>query len=466
MKLKKKSINRNIVLNVLGTAILQGINFFSAPIFSRALGTANYGVVSVYITWVNLAATVLSLQVGSSIAMARNEFSANEQLPYRSSVLAMALCNYGVAFVILLLLLDPLSGLLRLHKWLLIFAFFHSFGLFCVSFLNVIFTYDFKADKNLILSIVISVSTIALSIFLIQFFPANINYWGRIIALTIIYSISSLIICVHFFSTGKTFFNARYWKLCFPLSFPIIFHSLSGLLLSQSDRLMLRQISGDSCAGVYSLATTFTAVLSTIWNAFNNSWVPFFHQYSREKNYQEIRKCTKNYLELFTVLSIGFMLLAPEVYHVFAAEEYWEGTDIISISAIGIYMVFLYSFPVNYEFYKKKTNIIAIGTVLAAVINIILNFYFIQQMGLFGAALATTIAHTLQFIFHHICAQYLIGEGDYQFELKEAVFSLFLVISVLLINRFVFLSWQIRWMCGFVLGCWELCQIKKRKTIF
>ena len=45
----------------------------------------------------------------------------------------------------------------------------------------------------------------------------------------------------------------------------------------------------------------------------------------------------KNYTELFTVLSLGFILLAPEVFRLFASTEYWNGMDSVSYTHLDVY---------------------------------------------------------------------------------------------------------------------------------
>ena len=61
MRNAKKSWNKIAIINLVSTIVLQGIAFFSAPIFSRLLGTSNYGIISVYRTWVSLAATITDI---------------------------------------------------------------------------------------------------------------------------------------------------------------------------------------------------------------------------------------------------------------------------------------------------------------------------------------------------------------------------------------------------------------------
>ena len=104
--------------------------------------------------------------------------------------------------------------------------------------------------------------------------------------------------------------------------------------------------------------------------------------------------------------------------------------------------------------------------ILAALCNIVLNYFFIQSMGYFGAAVATAIAHGLQFGFHYICARFVIRKGEFPFGLKMLLpYAVpFLAVAVLctVSQDYALLRWGI----GAALGLWEVYRSIKRKKIF
>lgn len=468
MLLTKKNTNTITLYNILSTLILQGLSFISSPIISRMLGTENYGIASVYITWVSLFATVFGIQTQSTIAVAKNEFGDDEQRSYQSSILGLSLCTYLICSVIILSLSNSISKLLGLQVTIVLLTLVQGFGQLCVTFINIKFTYDFNAGKNFILTLIVSISSLSLSFLLILMWDQSTNYWGRIIGQAIPYFVLGVAICVYVFALGKTFFSKKYWMFCLSLCLPIVVHNISNLILNQSDRVMILAISGSSAAGIYSLAYNFASVLSSIWYALNNSWVPFYYEYTRQNDTQKLMYHAHNYLELFTVLACGFVLFYNEVYHIFAGSEFWEGTKLISIFSIGFYFMFLYSFPVNYEFYHKKTRLIAVGTILAALINIVLNYIWINSFSIYGAAFATMISYGFQFAFHHICASWIIakGGGNYPFKFKLFLPYCICFFIVNLFSSFFNNLWILRWLIGFALGLFELFRIVKRKAIF
>ena len=460
-------MNRNKVTlyNIASTIILQGLAFISGPIFSGALGTNNYGIASVYLTWVQIASTVFSLQAAGTIAIARVNYPEDEQERYQSSVFTLATLSYACFSVITLIVSVLCSSRFGLSVPMVVFGLAQGWGLYCVTAMNSKFTYEFKADKNFILSVTTSVLTIGVSLLLIHLFPEETNYWGRIIGQSAVYSLIGVFLFIYILKKGRTPFDRKYWKFTLPIAIPTIFHLLAYIVLNQSDKVMLQHMVSNSAAGIYALACTFAAVLNTIYHALNNSWVPFYYEYTKQDQIEEMRKHARNYIELFTILSMGFILLAREVFHLYAAKSFWDGTDLIPMFSIGYYFVFMYSFPVNYEFYNKKTKTIAIGTGGAAVCNIILNYFFIKFWGIQGAVIATAVSHGAQFAFHTICAK-RIESGKYPFYMKDFIWGFAAVCLTCVFYMFTRELWLLRWGVGALLGVYLLYKVMKRKEIF
>lgn len=462
MPKKLKDQNKIALLNILSTIILQGLAFFSSPYFSRTLGAANYGIVSVFNTWVQVITIVYFVRMNGAIVMGMTEYSDEEQAGYQSSIFALALFVF-MGFSVLTLMI--VSAVNPTNLWLVVMMLLQAFGMFCVTFANSKFTYEFRADLNFIMSVGISITTIIFSVLLIKEFSAESNYWGRIYGVTIPYVVSGIIIAVFIFYKGREVISFKYWTYALPLAIPMVFHSISVIILNQSDRVMLKYIQSNSIAGIYSLAYTFSNVINVCWSALNNTWVPIYYDNTKAKKVDVIKHQTKNYLELFTVLCIGFMLLTPEVYSIFASEEYRLYTSLIPVFVIGYYFIFLYSFPVNYEIYYKKTRIIAIGSTAAALINICLNVVLIKSWGAYGAALATFISYMLQFVFHYYVAKHVIKEGECPF-----TFNIFIpYIVVVFAFGFISVSWAVwyfRWILAMLIGLFEGIRLLKRRTVF
>lgn len=457
--------NKVALFNILSTVILQGLTFISGPIFSSLLGPNNFGIASVYLTWVQVASTVFSLQAAGTLAVARVNFPMEDQEKYQSSVMCLSTLSYLCFSLITIFAACIISNRFSFSVPMVIFGLAQGWGTYCSNVVNSKFTYEFKAGRNLILSVTSSVLVIGVSLVLVKVFPSEINYWGRIIAQSVVYTSIGLILFIYLLKRGKTVYNKEYWKFTLPITIPTIFHLLSYTVLNQCDKVMLQSMVGNSMAGIYSLACYFGGVIKTIYSALNNSWVPFYYEYTRQGKIDEMKRHARNYIELFTILCMGFILLSREVFHIYANESFWKGTDLIPLFTLEYYILFMYSFPVNYEFYNRKTKTIALGTAGAAIFNIVLNHLFIKMLGISGAAIATAISRVLQFVFHYICAKRLPSK-DFPFQIREFIPGLLAVCFVCIVYVFTKDLWFVRWVLGAGLGVWLLLRIVKRREIF
>lgn len=460
-----KNKNRIAFLNFLSNLLLRGISIFSAPVFSRLLGTSGYGIVSVYNTWTRILGVLLPMQSNLTLVNAKVEFSEEEQEKYQSSVLSMSLLGFAVAFVICGLFLKPISTAIHLPGALVFLMLLQAFGNFATSFAGSKYTYEFKAGRNLFLSVGITLATLALSLVLVLNLPQENRYLGRIWGNVIIYAGVGAVLAIGILWRGRTFFRWDYWKFCMVLALPMVFYSLSDMLLAQSDQIMLQTMMDSTNVGLYSLAYTFSNVLFTIFHSLNNTWVPFFFDDMKNGEREKIRESAVNFLELFTILAMGFVLLAPEVFRIYAGREFWGGMNLIPLFSMGYYLNFLCTFPVNYDYYKHQNKMVALITIFCAVANLGLNYIFIQMYGALGAALATTTSHFLQLALHHIYAAHILGKGEYPYPVKlwggYGLFFLAAFFAAYLLSG----SWIARWGIGAVLGLWELYRIYKRRSL-
>ena len=114
----KKSQNKVAFFNFLSVVLLRGISLFTAPIFSRLLGTEGYGMVSIYTIWVSAAAIVLTMQVQGTLPTAKVEFPEGKQDAYHSSILFLAFLFFAGCSALIMVFIDPVSRILGIPKLL------------------------------------------------------------------------------------------------------------------------------------------------------------------------------------------------------------------------------------------------------------------------------------------------------------------------------------------------------------
>lgn len=465
--LDKKNVNSQTFFNIISTVVRTGVAIFTLPVFAKLLGTAQYGKYNVYLSWFNVLTCIIALGCGQGLQTGMYAFKENYSR-FRSSILLGGTCMCFLSTAIGLLAYGWIASYFSLPFYVYILLFVEATASFVIGFSNIAWIYEKKANLNMIVSLTIVISTMLLSLVFILNWPKNREdlYLGRVLGIALPNIVLAIVIWFAIFLKQPAGFVKRYWSYSFAFGIPTMFHLLSHQVLISSDRIMMERFSiPDSEIGIYSFFYTFVSLLTSILGALNNSWVPFLYEDLNKKAYSKLNKRVFNYVQVFTVLSCGFILLSREVGLFFADIEYWPGLPLIPILVIVVYCTFIYQFPVNFEFFKGKTRIIATGTIIAAAENIILNAILIPNYGMYGAVIATLISYITLAIVHVIIVN-VWREEKYPLTFRPILYGLIAV----LISSIIFYTlkdyWILRWSLGALLGCYLLLSIKKRASVF
>ena len=404
-KIFSNSLIKNGAYYTLGTFILQGINFLTLPLYTRVLTTRDFGITSLYTAWQSVVVIFLCLQTFSTIQNAKVTYEDEEYREYNSNIVVLSFISFFIFAVIIMGFSKQFSKLSGLSVNLIFLMLLHSFFTLGVTFKNTILRFDGKAEKQLFISMFYTIFNVGLSLFFITSVPGIEKATGKILGAVV----PSIILGGYFYLEiilkTKPTFKKEHFIFCLTLGLPLILHNLSHIVLTSSDRMMIEKFIGLEETGIYGFTYTIGTILSTAAGAFGSAWVPWYFERLKREKYDEIKIYSKNYLDFFTLVTVGFIFISPEIVRFMGSTDYWIGKYFLPWIIFGCYFIFLYSFPVNYEFYVKKTNYIALGTSLSAVINLVLNYIFIPTYGSFGAALTTLASYFFLFVFHETIAR-------------------------------------------------------------
>lgn len=458
-----KSISKSVMWQLLGKLSLQGISFFTIPVFTRILTPEDYGYTALYSSWSSILSLVIGMQTSGSIGNARINKDIKIQ-EYLSSIMSISILSFLPFFILSILFNNFFAQYLSIRRDLVILLVFQSFFNYVISFQISKFDVYKQVEKSTLLSFFQTLLSVSLSLLFVLYMK-NDKAIGKIYGHAIPVILFGFFICVIVYIRGKVLWNSSYNRFCLSFSVPLILHGIGHLIFTQCDKIMLQKLQNTEVLGIYSIACTLSNVLVIIMGALNTSWVPFYYDYKSKNDVDSILIHTKQYLKLFTIITMGFILMVFEVFKIMTPEEYHSGLLLLPIFALSSYFHFLYLFPVNNEFYYAKTNYIPIATIIAAVSNFIINAILIRPYGIFGAILGTLIAQIMLFIFHFLISRYIIHE---KFEYNITLFlpGILLIIVITIITYCLRSFWYIRWMLAFILGIYLLKDILIKKSIF
>ncbi|WP_026510596.1 lipopolysaccharide biosynthesis protein [Butyrivibrio sp. LC3010] len=463
----KVSVNSQVIYNVVGIVIRSSVVFFTMPLFTRILGTVEYGKFSVYSSWMAIIICFIGLNVSAGLSKGYYKFS-NEYYQFRSSVIMLGVISCFFVTIFLMVCYPAIARFIKFPISIYFLLLCEATAQFILNFANLAWTYEKKAKLNMLVSVCILIATTLLALVLLKYNWLNLEYryYARVIGGAIPQIIGAICIFLAFVWRGKKIYCKKYWNYSLSIGIPLIFHLVSQQILGQSDRVMMQMMNIDSSQiGIYSFVYSFTGFLTIILSALNNAWCPFYFDCLSNCNYDKLEEMIRNYVEIFTSLVGGFLLLSREVVRFFADESYQAGDDLIPVIVIAIYIIFSYQFAVNYEMFYEKPRIIACGTVIAALINVFLNYLWISKYGMVGAAFATLISYFLLAILHFVVV-FSWEKNKYPMTIKYNFIGFFIVIILCLVFHFAKGLIILRWGLACVIGCSVIYKVYSRKTIF
>lgn len=381
---------------LFGNLFNKGFSFLTVPIFTRILSTADYGVVTTYNAWVSILTIVLSCAIYMGIRLAFVDYK--DQVDEFLSVCCFF--NVLVTAIATVLILGAVWLLgIEIDIRILLACILQSFaaGILLNYTQFQMMKYAYKSRTMLL--VLPPLVSIVSSIFLISLMDAQ-KYMGRILPTSGVHLIFALgVLCV-VFSRGKTLINKEYLRFALKISAPLIVHGIALSILSQSDRMMITWLADSSQTGIYSLVYNFSTIAVVLTTTIEGVWVPWFLRKMGESKQEEINHLAKDYIFFMGSLMVCIIMVGPEIIKLLAAEAYWEGISIVPPIIFANYIVFMYTMYVNIEHYHKKSAYITLNTLIAALINIVLNLLLIPHFGYVAAAYTTLAAYLISFLLH------------------------------------------------------------------
>lgn len=392
----------------------KGISFLTTPIFTRLLTTEQYGIVSVYNTWVELISILCTFNLffgGFNNGMRDYKDRRDE---YLSAIQGLVTAITACWIVVYLIGQTFWNQLFELPASIIMLMFVQILMSSALSLWAARERFEFRYKQLVVITIANTLMGAVIPIVAIILAPKAYGAYARIIA----NAISIICVCgcvyIHNLVKGKLFFSKELWKVAFLFNLPLLPHYLSTMILNHSDRIMISKMVGSSEAAIYSVAYSAAMILNILATSINQSFAPWIYGEIDKKSYKDIAKVGN---AMFAGVALVLMMLiafAPEAIYVFAGSKYADAVKIVPSVAASLYFVFMYQIFANIEFYYKRNKFIAYASMSGAVLNLILNYFGIKFFGYIAPGYTTLICYIVFGVAHYlfmrrICKEELNG---------------------------------------------------------
>ena len=408
------------------------LSFITLPLFTRLLTTEQYGQYTIYSSWQGILMIFLTLNLayGSfQTAMVKFEDRRSE---YITSIQGICLLLSLVFFAIYL----PFRNL-----WNQLFELPTLLVLLMVS--EIIFTtatqlwmernrFEFKYKSVVAITLLTSILSPILAFILVS--STDEKGYARIVGYAGVNILVGLIIFILNSKRGKKLYNKGFWKYAFGFNIPLIAYYLSQVIFNQSDRIMISHMTGTGEAAMYGVAYNLAMILTFVLNAINGSYVPWI--YGKIKKGRGIENKP---VSIVLIILMGLMILcviwfAPEIILIMAGKKYEAAIYVVAPVAMSLLLLFYCQLFINVEFYYEEKKMLVYGSVGAAILNIVLNYFLIPLFG-FVAAGYTTLASYIVFALSNYYTMRLVlkrrnlPDNMYDYKVLLWLFIVFMIVG-------------------------------------
>jgi O-antigen/teichoic acid export membrane protein len=268
-------------------------------------------------------------------------------------------------------------------------------------------------------------------------------------------------------------------KDLFKFSLPFIPNLPLGWILASSDRYFIVHLLSLSENAIYSVAYSLVNVLSLFYIPLGFVAYPLLVDFWEKNQKNAVRdileKSTRIYI-FFVIPSIfGLLVLGSKLILMLATSDYIVQPTLILWISLGILFLGFEQINVYIIHLIRKTYYTTIIVSIAAVINIVLNYFFIKVIGIEGAAISTFISYLFLATFVAFLARKELHYSfDIKFTLKCILASLIMFIiiqqvaitSILMVLLVILLAVTIYLILVIILRCFTREDIKDIKHIF
>lgn len=414
-KIIEKYKNLNIVVKAsiwftLCSIIQKGISVITLPIFTRIMSIEQYGEYNIYLTWYNIILIIVTLNIHSEIFnKGLSEHSSNMDR-YTANQSGLLTILTLIFLVIYLIFHKAINNLLNISTLLMIVMLAEIWESSIISFWRAQKRFEYSYKIIVIVSLLCTIFSPIIGIIAVLISAHKVE--AKVISTMLIPFVVAVVI--FFLNKEKKYClkNIVWWKKSVLLSLPLIPHYLSLILLNQSDKLMINHFNGSAKAAIYSVAYSAGFLMVIINNSINNSFVPWCYNKLKENNFARFNTIISSMIFIVMVMNLLLIWIAPECIKIFAPSEYSSAIWCLVPIAMSVFFSYLYTLCVDFEIYFEKNHYIAIASIFATILNLLLNYIFIPKYGFLVAGYTTLISYIAMSILHYIFLLKVLKNND------------------------------------------------------
>lgn len=374
--------------------------FFVGIWIARYLGPEQFGVLSYAESMVYLFTAVAILGLDQIVVRELVKQKEKQRL-ILGTTFALRLLGFILMVFMLLMTLQILDNDKATNTIVYIIA----GSVFFKSISGIDYYFQSKVNsKYVVIATSIAVGIAAIVKVLLILNKADLIYFAYVYGLESICIAIGLILVYYYKKQSilKWEFSVEMAKYLLKKSWFLVIGAIAAAIYFKIDQVMIKEIIDERATGLYSVAVKLSGIWLFVTVAITQSVFPSLVEL-RKKNkevfMQRLQQLYDLLIKIAIVVSVLYTIFAGFIVELLFGIEYIESATVVTIYIWSIVFVFLSNGSWSYYLNENLEKFASIRLIVGAVINVVLNIYFIELFGLTGAAYATLISYAISGYF-------------------------------------------------------------------
>lgn len=389
-----KKLSKEVLIYGINSGLKALVPVLIIPILTRYLSPSEYGTLSLIEVSILFILPFITLNCSGAIKVEFFKLNHTELRNYISDAIGISILSFLTASLFFFAISEYLSQLLDLPSFIIVLLPVFVILRLISTIVGVLLQVQQKALHFASFTLFQTIIDFSLSILFVVLY--KFGFLGRLAGTYGAFLIATGIGFLLLYRMKLINFRPKfkYVKDILRFGIPLIPHTIGGAILAMSDRYFIIFFEGNENVGYYTVAYQLSALMLLVATSVNLAWTPFLFKHLKEGTpaaYKIIKDVLKVLIILFLGVGLCVYLGSDLLFYIFSDPSFYSAKDFFPFLLIGFVFQSLYTIFSVFLFYEKKTFLLAKITMGGAILNLILNYYFILEFSTIGVAYATAI---------------------------------------------------------------------------
>ena len=426
---------------VISTFLVKGLSFITTPVFSRLLSKEAYGEFSNFASWQALLLIITSAEMQNTVARAYYDFKEDFD-GYVSSVTIFSCGVTILCYGLFLLCRNWIYNIVSIPPQYVHILFFMLMFQACkqIYMAKERTLYRYKSVAAISVVNLLVPTLIAVVLVLMVQEPQRLG--ARIYGFYLPSALIGVGCAAVMLWRCKTI-RWKYCKYAIILSVPLMMHYLTAHLLTSSNTIVTKWVLGAEAVSSVSIASSTNHILTILLQAVSGAVTTWLMDNMEQENTKMARKGTLLYVAGIAVVSVGVMLLAPELIWLLGSSKY---TDSVTLMPGMVAAVFVQSVSTVFTImltFRKKVLKTAVFTGVVSVLGVAAKYFLLPRFGVMILPMVNIAAFAVLLVINYFL---VCSCGDREFVNFKGILALVgLVFLVMAGSYFLYRNTWIRY---------------------